>query len=446
MGVNYFDIDSIVDPNRLSTSIEYESIQGRFFTRFLRENYVASMGYEAMPPVGAVDKQNVNWSGAPIETWGDLEKGGTEIDVPLRMRYIGTPRSGRAPIQGTGEEVRWLFRNLKIWNYRKAFALLGDGSADDQILNEAMAGEINNRVRPAASEWLRDWFEGDINWSYLTGYSANLAGNIKTDILQARTDVTPFSHPNAFVAGYGRIQYGTTAATRPGGATYEETLVSALNAAIAANAGMTAARLIAFRNECARLNIPRVKVPGGGEYFIMIMKDSAYAQLEKDVNFRNDLIGSLPRDLRSNPFFSDVVAVYAQCLIFVNPTQFGVQRGLDGKVATESGSTINMPKYGPTNWMGVTGQAASFDTNDLASTLCIGPSGLNKVWGKVRIKFTMEVWEHEERKELGLKVWQTFVRSDYIDTLGKLNMGTNVFSHNDTSAVLFTFSPYTMTL
>lgn len=447
MGVNQFNMGEVYDPDILSSAIEYESVQGGFWSRFCRENWVRHMGRESVSPIGSIEKQGSmvtvsgGNSGAPIETLQHFEDGGTQSRVPLRQRYIGSPRSGRSAMQGTGEGVRWLWRTLTIWNIKKAFALLSNGP-DAQVLRKAMADEINGNVRKAAGEWMRDWEEGNIPHTLLTGYSAELTPLV--GLIDARTDVEAFSHGNIFVAGHGQVPQGTTEDDRPGSEGYEDNLVSIVDSMMAkdpADVGMTARRLVAFRDSMQALNIPTVNTPYGPLYLV-VMKSSQYRQLSRDPEYRQSVIDALPRDLKSHPLFAGAVAIYEHCIIFVEPTLFGIQTS-GGKVVRNTASSIGIPSYGPAgSWMARTGQASSYDTNECAIAYGFGGNMMSRVYGKVRIEFTDEVWDHGQKKELGMKAWKSLLRNDKFDIDGHLGYGANSFAYNDTSALLITRSPY----
>jgi hypothetical protein len=77
---------------------------------------------EALGPVGDVGSEDgrrrLKMSGAVIETVQDLQKGGTTVDVPIKLRLFKDPISdvGHA---GDRRGTRWLWRQYKIWNYKR---------------------------------------------------------------------------------------------------------------------------------------------------------------------------------------------------------------------------------------------------------------------------------------------------------------------------------------
>ncbi|GEM_PF-1788349 len=447
MGVNAKTPGERYDPNRLSQRIERESLQGGFWTRFLRENHVERMGTrEALGPVGDVGSEDgrrrLKMSGAVIETVQDLQKGGTTVDVPIKLRLFKDPISGRTGMQGTGEGTRWLWRQYKIWNYKKTVALVAEGSVDDQILTPSMVGAINDEAIPALKEYWRDWTEGDIPYTLLTGYSANMTA-LKD--IEGHLSQTPFSPGNFFVAAHGEVQYDLLN-ERPGTAGYEAKLAAAVNAMMAKDpsiAGLTPRVVRAFRADAARRNIGKLLVPGGKSFYILVVKDSQWAQLENHPDFRNEINAAMPRDEMNNPLFADVVAVYAQCLIYVNPGQFGIQT-VNGVVQQHSSTDASSEilKYGPTgSWVGETGQYASLDQNECALAMIVGPYALAKMYGKTRFEITKQEWNHGERKEIGMRAWCSFARPDAIDNEAYFGYGANAYLYNDSFAVLATRSP-----
>ena len=447
-GVNTYEIGSIVDPYWLSDTILHESTIGGFWTKFLRENYVTDMGFESVPLVGNVEKTKATFSGAPIETFGEFEKGGLdEIAVPIKRRYRGLPRHGRSTLQGTGEGVDWLYRKVKLWNSKKAFAIPVEGSVDQQILRKQMADAIEKEVRPAAAEWLRDYTEGAINWTILTGYSPELT-TLRGEIQARDTGIINYSHPNIYVATHGKVVHGTDSDTRPMGAGYEDNIVAAANQAMAAGpsvAGLTTERLVAFRNDMMRTGIRPVQT-AMGPMWCVALKDSAYTQLSLEMGdrkYRDTMIQSLPQDLKSNPFFGGAVAVYEHCIIYQNPLQFGIQLDGSGRVIQHSGSTIGMPAYGPSgDWVGSHTIDATIDQSDLAVNIGFGAGFLTKAYGKKRMWFTGQKWDHDQNDELGMHWWCSYMRSDVTDPLNKLGYGVDAFAYHDASALLITCSPF----
>ncbi|HOJ04110.1 MAG TPA: hypothetical protein PK916_08905 [Bacteroidota bacterium] len=447
-GINSYEIGEIVDPQWLSDTILHESTIGAFWTKFLRQNYVTDMAFESVPPVGNVDKEKVTFSGAPIEVFAEFKKGGLDkINVPVKRRYRGLPRHGRSQLQGTGEGVEWLFRSVFLWNSKKAFNIPVEGGVDGQILRDSMQKAIENEVRPAAAEWLRDYTEGNINWTLLTGYSAELT-TLRGEVDARNTGLTNYSHPNIFVAGHGRVLHGSDANSRPGGAGYETNLVAAANTCLqggpTAN-GLSTSRLIAFRNDLFRLGTRPVRTRMGDVY-CLVTKESAYNQLELEMGdraFRETMLLSLPPELKNNPFFGNAVAVYQQMVIYINPGLFGMQTN-NGYVLQNQGSAIGMPAYGPSGeWVGSKITDNALDTNDLVCSVGFGAGFLSQAFGKREMWFTKEAWDHEQNKELGMHWWMSLMRSDVTDPRDELGLGADAFAYNDTSAILITYSPYT---
>lgn len=450
-GVNTFDIGEVVDPQWLSQTILHESTLGPFWTRFLRENYVTSMGYESVPLVGDASKGMSSFSGAPIETFSEFEKGGLDkVNIPLKLRYRGEPRHGRAPLQGTGEGVDWLFREVQLWNSFKAFNIPVKGEVDHQILREKMASAIEDEVRPGASEWLMNHTEPNINWTLLTGYSSDLTP-LRGEIEARNTGIVNFSHPNIFVAGHGRVAHGNEAATRPQGEGYETAFKAAVNTCMQASpsvTGMSTERLIAFRNDLTYLGVRPVKTKMG-DMFCLALKPAQYTQLELEMGdraFRDTMIQSMqsvPDSLKMNPFFGNAVAVYQQMILYINPMNFGIQTTAGGVAIAETSSAIGMPAFGPSGpWVGDHHVDATYDQNDCAIAVGFGAGFLSKAYGKRRMWFTVDQWDHEKNKELGMHWWCSYQRSDVFDPRNTLGYGVGAFGYNDTSALLVTNSPF----
>lgn len=445
MGANTFSWDGIANPHRLADRIEREVVQAPGWSIFLRENYVSMMGRQAGRPVGDVSPSEdgghptPDFSGAIIETWSQLQRGGTTIDVPTKLSLIKSPTSGNTQQQGTGESIRWLWRKLGVHNYKWAVDL--GNEVDFQKINDVMKNAIENEARPALSELAMRWTNGDINWALLAGSSAN-QNNLR-GITGARTDLlTPHSPGNWFIAGHGTIKHGTS--DRPKTDAFEAKVHGLLNAMVqkpVGTVGMTPARFRGMRLAANRLGIGKLKVGGGQYQNICIMKDSAYAQLESHPDYRNELIGAHARDIKQNPLFSNVRAQYAQTLIFVFSDLFGVQVA-NNQVVGQSNSTLGMPAYGPVGpWISDLGITEA-DTNDLALTYFIGPNALAKVLGRIRIKLTLEEWDHEQRKEMGMRMWQSFVRPDRYDEDNILRNGAGAWAYDDALMVGATLSPY----
>lgn len=446
-GINVYNIGDYVDVPYLSDNVLHESMRGGFWPKMFRLNYVQGLGREEMPLISSAEKGKITFSGAPIEQFGEFEQGGLDkIKVPMKMRYRGMPRAGRAQLQGTGQGVDFYAREIPLYNYKNAFTLVVPFTPDGQVLRKAMEDAINGELRPAAAVWNRDYTDGDVMQMYLTGYSAHLTS--LRSIVGARTDLVPHSHGNIFVAGHpgGRITHGITAAQRPGGAGYEERLRGAVNTALAASpsqTGMSAERLIAFRNDLHRLKVPPIAVPGLGDMYCIVMKDSQYTQLERDKElFRNDIIQSLPRDLKNNPFFGNVRAVFGQFVIYVYPDLWGIRVDGQNKVIADTKSSLGMPAYGPAgDWIQRSDTPGTSDENPACVAIAFGQGFASQAWGKVRMHWTMEKWDHEQNKEVGMFVFSSMVRHDVIDVYDKMGFGANAYGWNDTSALLITHSP-----
>ena len=427
-----FAYTSVVNPDELAQNTEYQARTEPFFAKFLSENVKAYTGRE-VPPVGRTSEPRP--PDGIIQSWRDLEHGGTQIRIPIATRLLRNPIGGtKEQVQGMGEVNNLLYRTLSIHPWVKPVSLVT--GEDAQILRDNPLQVLNN-AQGRLSDFYAEWFDASAMWTINTGYDPFLT-TLK-GLTGARAAFTPFSQANFMVAGQGRVNYGST--NRPGSAGFETAAIGKLTSMAAANAGMTPDRFRAAVRWANRFGVSADNY-GGKKLLCAVMKGSAYHQLSTHADFQNDMRHAFPRGT-DNPLFSGAEAIFGGAIIYTVEGLHGIQTNADGSPKVDTNSSLGMPAYGPAgSFISESGSALDLDSNNIALTYFMGKGAMHRAWGRQKMKYTTQEWNHGLNEEMALHVYSNLIRGDSFDNDNNFGNGANVFYQNTSIATLATYTPY----
>lgn len=412
------------------------------FAQWIGPEFVKKMGgTEEVPANGP---QGGGWTGAPIETvTAFIEKGRTDMLIPVRNRLTGLPVFGNMQLKGTAEAAAFAFRLLEINRTRKAYA---PPTGMEEQKTRQWATSLVMEAKSYLSTWLNDYFPSSLLLAFYAGYSRDIVMPVTAGGLgQAYV-----SHPNFFVAGSGQVggAGGAYVGGRPGTAGYEAAVEAALNGLNgAAGQACTVALITNLVFEAARLKIPRITTKDGFKFYAVWLKDAQWNQLQADTAFQALAKSLFISKLSEHPLGNGMVAFISGAAIYVDFNLFCAYTNAD-----DANVTAGTVEYGPRPTAAQ--RAAGFklgntmlnlDTGNKAVGILVGQSCLSVGTGK-KLVFTEQTDDHGNVQEIGIEMIQSIVRNETYDRLGLIpGLTKGDFYENTSSLVFATWSPFALT-
>jgi hypothetical protein len=439
MALSVFDLSNNPELRTLlEEKMRRQQFVGNRFAQWIGPEFVKRGG--GTEEVYAHGPEGPGWTGAPIEhVQAFIQRGRTDMLIPIRNRLTGLPVFGGNQLWGTGEPPAYGHRVVLINRTRKAYTPpTGMEEQKTRQYYTNLIGEANAYL----TTWHNDFFPANILSATFCGTSLDL---IAPAIAGGRA-IPIVSHPNFFVAGSGQVSY---AGGRPGTAGYEAAVEAALNGLTGTAAQKMTAQFI--RNlvfEAPRLKIFPITLKSGFQFYPIWLKDAAWQQLQADPEFQALAKSLHIADLDKHPLGNGMVAYFGGAAIYVDFKLWCARTN-----AIDPLVTAGQIEYGPVATAAEraagfrTGNTMTqFDTGNIAMCVLVGQSMLSVGTGK-RMRFTDEMWDHENVKEIGLEYIQSVVRNETYDVAGILARNgivanTGDFYENTASLVGASWSPY----
>lgn len=381
----------------------------------------------------------MKWSGAPIETQeAFIQKGRTDMLVPVRNRLIGDPVFGGVQLLGTAEKAAYAYRSVFINRTRKAYAPpTGMEEQKTRQYYTMLVADADQQLRT----WFNDFMPSNIILALVAGYSRDLVNGVQG----GGRAIDYVSHPNLYAAGLGQISYG---GGRPGTAGYEVSVEAAVNGLVG-NPGqtMTVAFLKNLVVEASRKKIRKIVTKDGFEFYPVWIKDAQWTQLQNDPDFQSLAKSLHISELSKHPLGNGMAIYIAECAIYVDNKLFCAYTN-----QSDANVTAGTVEYGPRPTAVQRGSGSKLgdtmtqlDTGNVAVGLLIGQSCATIGTGK-KIRYTDEMLDHENVKEVGIEYIQSVVRNETYDTLGLIpGLSKGDFYENTSSLAFMTYSPFALT-
>ncbi len=436
MGLSVFDLTGHPELRTLlEEKMRRQQFQGNRFAQWIGPEFVKRGGKEE---VMAHVPEGPGWTGAPIEhVTAFIQRGRTDMLIPVRNRLTGRPVFGGTQLLGTAEPPAFGFRSVQINRTRKAYTPpTGMEEQKTRQYYTSLVGDANRDL----TVWFNDYFPSSILASMFYGYSTDL---IAPTTVGGRA-VTSVSHPNFFVAGSGQVSYS---AGRPGTVGYEGAVETAINGLTgAAGQRCTVGFIRNLVQEAPRLKIAPIVTKDGFEFYPVWLKDSAWVQLQQDPEFQALAKSLHIADLSKHPLGNGMLAYIYGAAIY-SDLRFWCAR----TNAIDSLVTAGTVEYGPVATAAERALGFKFgntltqlDTGNVAMGVLVGQSMLSVGTGK-RMRFTDEMLDHENIKEIGIEFIQSVVRNETYDTLGIIpGLTAGQFYENASSLAFATWSPYAL--
>ena len=382
----------------MEQKLMYESYKYNFFARFMKTvKYDRSKDPtdQPMPPV------------SPIVVKKEFAtKGNHQMTVPMLRQLTGTEKYGDARLKGNTEGQPLNYTTVYI-NQRRNGVNPPSGMSDQYV----KPLKLYNEARMQLAQKLGRWTEVQIVRAFYEKFSQNV-----TSTGEGGLSVTKVQHPAIFTADAGQVSWSATAAT------YASSIHSAVQA-LSANASedkMSARALRLFRTACNKREIPYIEFGNGVAVRPLLMHENQYQQLTLDSEYISAQENANVRHAMKNPLFHGAAGMFAGFLIFVREfSVFGV--------STTSSTTT---------W-GATNPLSAVDTYNYKGAICFSTNAICGGWA-VGPNFTTDDDDHENYREVGVRIIDGFARADYNDTLTEASVTNSI---QKSSAILITSSP-----
>ena len=381
--------------------------------------------YPRSIPFGASKSRTLRPTGKAIEVLTDFyHGGGWNMDIPIIYPLTEDPVFGANPALGNEEHRKWAYNQALINQLRKP-VLTRDSTMGELALTPKMVKQIMENAKDDLVDFNKRW-QSYAPYDALTrGYSQNiLAPKASGGFGHVYSQK---SHPNFYVAGYGKATWSDTPAT------YETNVNTSLDSLTNVDTDyFTSRTIVNAKYYASQLRIQPTQV---GQYYVhvMIIHPAQASQLFNDSDFKATMQALTTKDGDKSPLFTGVVDAYLYrgMLILVDENAPGVWTSGDGSYDSTRG-TVN---YGVAHPMS-NPQMAS----DRKLAFLIGASGV--MCGMARsLSFASETWDYEEKKSEASATTIGFNRSDIYDNDGMFSATAGLFKENTSSLIIGTYSP-----
>lgn len=409
-------------------------------------------GAKYVTPIGLGDKGNslipmseAKGVDAPINVFTDFSERGTDMQLPRKRKKFGKPSFGDDTLQGRGESFKWVYDYLRVNKIKDAIATKA-GDMSEQAYKKFLP-DLVGQARPE----LTDKFAMYINTAmikdsifYGKSYELRLATTAYGRAL------TAISNPNMYVPGsaLGWVSYNIGSDTYnnlPGSAGYETDVETALNSLTdTASKHFTPELVDKMRFLLPQKRIMPTVTIGGNRYYLWIITSRQAKQLTASTAWKQMAREILPRekDNYNNWLFNGALGIYNGFIFLEDMDGWGAHTNANpGGYVTAP--TAGVPVYGPEDTVNSAGEwnkIKGIDTSNFQMSVILGSQAVNFGMAK-KIWFTDEIWDHNQKSEVGAHFIAGAERVDDFDTDNQLGGGAGAFVEHTGSAVVGTYSP-----
>jgi hypothetical protein len=387
--------------------------------------------YPKSVQLGAGETKRLEPTGKSIEVLTNfMHDGGDAMDLPVLNPLTNLPHFDTTMI-GNEEERFMTYMTTHLWIYRHS-VIVEDTKMGTQKLQE-MAWK--KRLMKGAKQDLTNYFSRAINFqpynALLYKYSDNLF--LPKEVKGGR-GLTPVSHPNFYVAGYGRASWNTSTQTwtnAPGTAGYETDVATALaDLNNDASKRMSAKMIRQIVTLATQLKIqPNISYKGRKLYSIVISQAAANdlaadAEYKKDRAFADMGAGDDAKNVSGQ-----IEGIYYNAMISVDqniPTA-----KITGDYGYDSTYTVSYAncQSSTTNYI-----LTPFDTGNRKLAILHGASCVGAAYAQA-LEFESEYRDYKYTKSEEARMMVGFERFDVTDYDG--HYGTAGLVKENTSSLVF---------
>jgi len=348
-------------------------------------------------------------SGKPIEMFNDfIQKGRDNMLLPMRMRLTGAPVFGDTVVKGTGEDQDLDWLRLYVNQTRKAVMAQSGAMANEYVKMYNMVEEAAPRLR----DWLTQYDNQDVARAFYEGIGENLSTGTSDD----GKGLYKRYHPNTYYNDGGVLTTAGTAGSTKTNANIDTAAASGLY-------GLTSAILEFLNPVMMERMIPQIVSESGHPYWAGVISPEQKVTLISDDDFKasNRLAWS---GLKTNAELRGFVGYYMGFALF------------EDLASIRAWNTTRGDYFGATTEASFAKSVLPTDKNQNA--IFFGNGALGKGISRGKAKFTTELDDHENIKEIAVSVINGYNRADYFDESidGETAGGgaANAFSKNNASA------------
>lgn len=373
-------------------------------------------GYPKSVPFGSVQAKTLKGTGKAIEILTDFNhQGGWAIDVPVKLPLRKKPIYGDKQAKNNEEDFNWIYLRGLI-NQVRYPVKTSDGLMGEQALSARKMMQIWKNVKDEISS---------INqrWQAYAPYDAMYRGG-SDNLFDDPINMTQKSHPNFYVAGYGRVPFNSD------NAVYEASIVAQLN-----NLSSTDVLDVqAIRNLQVYGSRHRIIPTEAGNYKVkgvLIINDAQMAQLSADPLFEKMHIALITADGTNAALFSGAYEAHLieGVLVLVDINNPGVWISGD----SEYDSSRGLINYGNVNPLD-----NPIHSSDIKLAIYMGASAI--LGGHtVPLQFKNRTDDYDNIKGEAGRTVVGYTRADRYDHDSFLS--ASEFIENSSSMVLATKSP-----
>uniref|UniRef100_A0A6M3KVM8 Capsid protein n=1 Tax=viral metagenome TaxID=1070528 RepID=A0A6M3KVM8_9ZZZZ len=327
-------------------------------------------------------------SGKPIEMLkAYMEQGRDNMLIPMLRYLTGEPVFGDTVLKGTGEEMslRWLRTYV---NQVRHAVTQRSGQMSEQ---RAKIYKLYDKARPLLADWFSKYENHNVFRTFYEGVSRELSKATGYDGL----GLVKRLHPNWYYTS------STTAITTVGTAKQVKA-ASELDTAVTAVAGggtpirLQVAQLHKLRSLCMTLKIPQIVTKNGYKFWMLICHPDQVSNLKSDSAYTGAVRAAFNGKMREEPELQGVVDVIEGFAIF------------EDIVGIRGFNTTNDDFFGSTFATAI--EADTVGTN--LNAIVVGNQAIGKGIAE-DLRFTSEIDDHENVKEIGGAMISGYNRADY---------------------------------
>lgn len=341
-------------------------------------------------------------SGKPIEMMTDfIQAGRDNMLLPMEKRLTGDPVYGDTVLKGTGEDQDLDWLRVYVNQYRKAVTAQSGRMANQRIKIYNMM----KKAKPRLQDWLTQYENQEVFRAYYEGVSRNLSIGTAYDGLGLAKRL----HPNWVVNNDSTLAHvGTQNKTK--------TAAQLDTAAALTLKGMSVTFLEQLNPVMMTQRIPQIVSEAGFPYWAGVISPQQKIALLQETDFQA-ANRSAWEGLKTNAELRGFVGHFLGFAFFED--LIGI-RGWDTTNDNLFGSTT-AAAFAPTT---VTGNH---------NAIFFGNSSMGKGIAEGETKYTTEIDDHENVKEIGLAVINGYNRADYFDEDDANEVSGDAFYKNQAS-------------
>jgi len=398
-------------PKILAAQMKWEALKQHFWGKFAKFN---TPGKKVIVTKASIPQP----ISSPIVMQNELSRAmGDLLKIPLMRNLINLPTVGMDQLKGHEEKQMINHAYVPIDIVRHAV------KPQEGVMSTQTTKDYR-LIQNSKPMLLRQYAEVEeylgCSYSFYYGYSYNIlqssrfAGNSQ--------NITSVSHPHIFVAGQGKVGYGTV--DYPGTANYETAIGTAVSAMNDTNVFDTQFLGGLKAHEQVRRTDPII-LKDGNELRLIVAHPYQITTLEADEKFRQLVASTHAIQLaKDNPLLMGAKYVYGNFAIYDSSTAIWPVTVVGGD-----------PVYGPST-ISTLDSFKDYEGYEVFGAILLGNNAMFKATGQ-QLEFKKRIDDYEEIIGIAYRVVEGYSRADYWND----DDGTRgAYLKNDGSCLLLTWA------